>query len=69
MQEYILSEGRKERYSGKAPRKLRFEILVPRLTMEGNTHCCSLYSEVTQNDKVTCCAILRHLELKSTVGN
>jgi hypothetical protein len=67
MQEYILSEGRKERYSGKAPRKLLFEI--PRLTMEGNTQCCSLYSDVTQNDKIMCRAILRHLELKSTVGN
>ena len=67
MQECILSEGRKERYSRKAARNLRFEI--PRLTMEGNTQCCSLYSEVTQNDKVMCCAILRHLELKSTFDN
>jgi hypothetical protein len=40
MQEFILSEGRKERYAEKAPRKLRFEI--PRLKMEGNTQCCSL---------------------------
>jgi hypothetical protein len=67
MEEYILSEGPKERYSGKAPRKLRFEI--PRFTMEGNTQCCSLYSEVTQSDKLMRCAILRHFELKSTVDN
>jgi len=35
MQEYILSDGRTDRNSDKAPRNLRFAI--PRLTREDNT--------------------------------
>jgi len=67
MQEYILSNGRTDRNSEKkTPKNLRFEI--PRLTRENNTQWLFVIWG-TQNDKVMCCAILRHLELKSTIGN